>query len=115
MALRRRALDTGAADGSRIVRRTTVDVAAELGDGTLRDLFVAALTDEDAWVRWKAVRSLGEIDVAPSRGAVAELENDPDFQVRFEVARVLRLPAGEPGTSEPLPGADTGPAEASDE
>jgi len=89
-ALRRRALDTGAADRSRIVRRAAVDAAADLGDESLRDLFVGVLDDVDAWVRWKAVRSLGELGVDPSRGAVAALADDPDFQVRFEVARVLR-------------------------
>ncbi len=84
------AIRTGWSDRSRVVRRTAVDVAADLGDERLRDLFEDALGDDDPWMRWRAVRALGEIGVGPSRGAVAARSDDGDFQVRFEVARVLR-------------------------
>lgn len=89
-ALRRDAVRRGYADGARIVRRAAIDAGAETADASLRDLFESALEDGDGWIRWKAVRTLGEIGVGPSRAAVAALENDTDFQVRFEVARALR-------------------------
>lgn len=89
--VRRSAVRRGAGDEARIVRRTAIDAAAETTDETLRDLFEGALAAEDAWVRWKAVRSLAELGIAQSRTAVERLTDDPDFQVRFEVARALRL------------------------
>ena len=73
-----------------MVRRTAVDAAAGTGDEGLRPFFETVLGVADAWVRWKAVRAIGELGVAPSRGAIAALRQDPDFQVRFEVERVLR-------------------------
>ena len=60
-----------------MVRRTAVDAAAGTGDAGLRPLFEEALTVTDAWVRWKAVRALGELGVGPSRDAVAALRSDP--------------------------------------
>ena len=84
------ALHAGLADGSRIVRRAAVDAAADRENEALRDLFEAALLDGDPWRRWKAVRALGDLGIDPSRRPVTALEEDDDFQVRFEVARVLR-------------------------
>ena len=80
----------GATDDSRLVRRTAVDAAADLGDEGMRGVFEARLSDSDGWIRWKAVRSLGELGAGISRAALEALADDGDFQVRFEVARVLR-------------------------
>ncbi len=80
----------GISDRSTMVRRTAVDAAADTEDPRFRDLFEELLSDEDAWVRWKAVRSLGVLGIGSSRPAVEALGDDSDFQVRFEVARVLR-------------------------
>jgi HEAT repeat protein len=80
----------GLDDASRMVRRTAVDAAADAADEAFRPVFELVLEDEDAWIRWKAVRSLGDLGVSTSGAAVATLIDDPDFQVRFEVARVLR-------------------------
>ncbi len=88
--LRLDAVMRGAGDDSRVVRRTAVDAAAEVGGEAMRKIFEDRLSDLDAWIRWKAVRSLGELDVEASRAAVEPLVDDADFQVRFEVARVLR-------------------------
>ncbi len=88
--VRRDAAVRGAADPSRVVRRTAIDAAADAGEEHFRVLFESAMRDEDPWIRWKAVRSLGELGVEPSRGRVEALTDDPDFQVRFEVAKVLR-------------------------
>jgi hypothetical protein len=88
--VRRNVADRGATDPSRAVRRTAVDAAAGTGEEHFRTLFETALRDDDPWIRWKAVRSLGELGLASSRAAVAALEDDSDFQVRFEVAKVLR-------------------------
>jgi hypothetical protein len=89
--VRRKAVRRGAADDARIVRRAAIDAAADSEDEALRELFEAALDSDDAWIRWKAVRTLAELGVDASREAIARLEGDPDFQVRFEVARALRL------------------------
>lgn len=88
--VRRTALRRGWGDRSRLVRRTAVDAAADTGDEALRDLFEDALRSEDAWTRWKAVRSLGELGAAPSVECLEPLTRDPDFQVRLETAKVLR-------------------------
>ncbi len=88
--VRRSAVRRGAADPARIVRRAAIDAAADTPDQSLRDLFEGALAAEDSWVRWKAVRSLSDLGIEPSRQAVERLARDPDFQVRFEVARALR-------------------------
>ncbi len=84
------AITRGYADPSRIVRRTAIDTAADLEDPAFRPILETALEDNDAWIRWKAVRTLGEIDPEPSRDHITKLADDPDFQVRFEVAKVLR-------------------------
>ncbi len=89
--VRRDAVRRGAMDDARVVRRTAIDAAADTRDESLRDLYETALGSDDAWVRWKAVRTLAALGVEPSRNVVAALEHDPDFQVRFEVARALRL------------------------
>ena len=91
--VRLRAVEAAWADGSPVVRRTAIDAAAGTGDEAMRPLFETALAATDPWVRWKAVRALGELGVGPSQAAVEARRADPDFQVRFEVERVLR--AGE--------------------
>ena len=48
------------------------------------------MQDEDDWIRWKAVKGISEIGLGSSGPAVAALGDDPDFQVRFEVAAALR-------------------------
>lgn len=84
------AAQRGIGDESRLVRRTAVDAAADTGQESFRSLLERVLTDDDPWIRWKAVRSLGELGIDPSRDVVTARADDPDFQVRFEVARVLR-------------------------
>jgi HEAT repeat protein len=82
---------TGAlSDPSRIVRRTVVDVAVDLETEDVRGLLEAALGDDDDWIRWKAVKGLSELGLESSVEAVSALKDDPDFQVRFEVAAALR-------------------------
>ena len=88
--VRSEAINRGFSDESRLVRRTAVDAAADTEDPALRPLFEQAAHVDDPWIRWKAVRALGDIGLGTSRGMVESLETDPDFQVRFEVARVLR-------------------------
>jgi hypothetical protein len=80
----------GYADPSPLVRRITVDAAADAADEAFRPLFEKALGDADAWIRWKAVRSLGDLGADPSREAIEAAVEDPEFRVRFEAARVLR-------------------------
>ena len=83
-------LRAGYADPSRIVRRTVVDVAVDLETEDARSLLEQALADEDDWIRWKAVKGISELGLSTSAAAVGALADDPDFQVRFEVAATLR-------------------------
>ncbi len=89
-SVRSAAVERGMIDSSRIVRRTTVDAAADSGHEVFRPVFEGALADDDPWIRWKAVRSLGELGIASSSALIEEATQDGDFQVRFEAARVLK-------------------------
>jgi hypothetical protein len=80
----------GYSDPSRIVRRTVIDVAVDLEVDAGRGLLEQALGDEDDWIRWKAVKGISQLGLAGSLAAVETLADDPDFQVRFEVAAALR-------------------------
>jgi HEAT repeat protein len=63
---------------------------ADTGREGLRPVLETALADADPWVRWKALRGLVELGVAPSREAVAACSVDPDFRVRLEATAALR-------------------------
>lgn len=76
-------------DPSRAVRRSAVDAAAGAQRPELRPLLEHALRDDDAWIRWKALRGIGSIGTDASRAVVAACTDDPDFRVRLEAARVL--------------------------
>ncbi len=80
-------------DPSRSVRRAAVDAIVDVGREQLRPLLETALSDQDAWVRWKAIRGLVELGPAPSRDAIAACADDSDFRVRLEVAAALRAGA----------------------
>jgi hypothetical protein len=77
-------------DSSRIVRRTVIDSAVDLEEEAVRNLLELALGDEDDWIRWKAVKGLSDLGLGSSVPAIEALADDPDFQVRFEVAAALR-------------------------
>ena len=77
-------------DPVRSVRRAAVDSVVDAGRPGLRSLLETALSDADAWVRWKALRGLAELGTGPSRESVSGLADDPDFRVRLEVAAALR-------------------------
>lgn len=79
-------------DPVRAVRRATVDAMVDAGREDLRPLLESALTDADAWARWKALRGLVELGPAPSRAAIEATAADPDFRVRLEAAAALRSP-----------------------
>jgi hypothetical protein len=76
-------------DSSRLVRRSVVDTLVDAGREELRPLLERALDDTDAWIRWKALRGVGELGAAPSRRAIERCAADPDFRVRLEATRVL--------------------------
>jgi hypothetical protein len=76
-------------DERRTVRRSVVDAAVDAGRETLRPLLERALSDPDAWIRWKAMHGLGTLGATESRAAIEARVNDPDFRVRLEAARVL--------------------------
>ena len=77
-------------DPVRAVRRAAVDAMVDAGRDELRPLLESALDDSDAWVRWKALRGLAELDPGPSREAITHKADDPDFRVRLEAAAALR-------------------------
>jgi HEAT repeats/Scaffold protein Nfu/NifU N terminal len=76
-------------DPSRSVRRAAVDAMVDAERPALRPLLERALSDADAWTRWKALRGLVDLGVDPSHAAVAGLADDPDFRVRLEASRAL--------------------------
>jgi hypothetical protein len=76
-------------DPSRAVRRSVVDAVASSHREELRPLLEQALSDTDAWVRWKALRGVATLGAQPSRAAVEAHAADTDFRVRLEAARVL--------------------------
>ncbi|HEX3621496.1 MAG TPA: NifU N-terminal domain-containing protein [Acidimicrobiales bacterium] len=83
-------------DPVRGVRRATVDAMVDANRDDLRPLLESALGDDDAWVRWKALRGLAELGPAPSRAAISATVDDPDFRVRLEAAAALRTATGTP-------------------
>ena len=83
-------LEAASGDPSRMVRRTVIDAAVDLESEEVRGLLERALGDDDDWIRWKAVKGLSGLGLGASTAAVAALGDDPDFQVRFEVAAALR-------------------------
>ncbi len=74
----------------RSVRRAAVDAMVDAGRPELRPLLETALSDADAWVRWKALRGLAGLGPEESRAAIEPLAADPDFRIRLEVAAALR-------------------------
>jgi hypothetical protein len=81
-------------DPVRAVRRAAVDAMVDAGRDELRPLLETALGDDDAWVRWKALRGLAELGPAASRDAIAARADDPDFRVRLEAAAAMRTGGG---------------------
>jgi hypothetical protein len=77
-------------DRSRVVRRSVVDAMVDTDWPEVRSLLEDALGDDDAWVRWKALKGIARLGAAPSREAVEERRDDPDFRVRLEAAAALR-------------------------
>jgi hypothetical protein len=88
-ASRTRAWERLLNDPSRSVRRSVADAAAGSHREELRPLLEQAMSDTDAWVRWKALRGIAALGAEPSRGAVEAHATDADFRVRLEAARVL--------------------------
>jgi hypothetical protein len=76
-------------DTSRGVRRATVDAMVDARRPALRHLLERALSDGDAWTRWKALRGLVELGIEPSHASIRALGDDPDFRVRLEASRAL--------------------------
>ena len=58
----------------------------------MRAVLERALSDGDAWVRWKAVHGLAALGIASSESKVTALQADPDFRVRLEAATALGRP-----------------------
>jgi hypothetical protein len=78
-------------DRSRSVRRSTVDAMVDSDRADVRTLLERALRDDDAWVRWKALKGIARLGAGPSREAVDACRDDPDFRVRLEAAAALRV------------------------
>lgn len=87
----RQTLSKAWVDRSRIVRRTAVDVAADNASEWVRPLLERALDDDDAWIRWKALRGLVDIGPEASIDPIKARDNDPDFRVRLEAHTALRI------------------------
>jgi len=79
-----------ASDPVRAVRRASADAMVDADRQALRPVLEAALSDADAWVRWKVLRGLALLGAGPSRDAIGACVADPDFRVRLEAAAALR-------------------------
>ena len=79
----------GLEDSSRVVRRVTARVLANSAQAETRQLLERALGDNDACVRYYAVRGLVAIGVEPSMPAVHSHRADPDPRVRLGVEAAL--------------------------
>jgi hypothetical protein len=77
-------------DRSRVVRRSVVDAMVDTDWPEVRSLLEDALRDDDAWVRWKALKGIARLGATSSRDAVEARRDDPDFRVRLEAATALR-------------------------
>jgi hypothetical protein len=86
----RAAIVTGYREESRIVRRTAIDAAGDLENADYRPLFEEAIFDRDPWIRWRAVRAIGDIGARPSEERIVLATADEDFQVRFEATAIWR-------------------------
>ena len=89
-AVGKAAVVTGYSDESPMVRRAAVDAAADLEDESYRPLFEEALLDADSWIRWRAVRAIGDLGADPSVDKLVLAAVDEDFRVRFEAAAALQ-------------------------
>jgi hypothetical protein len=93
-AVAKAAIVTGYREDSRAVRRTAVDAAADLESEAFRPLFEEAIFDRDPWIRWRAVRAIGDIGVNSSEDMFVLATADEDFQVRFEATAIWRAHSG---------------------
>jgi hypothetical protein len=89
------AIITGYREESKVVRRTAIDAAGDLESEGFRPLFEEAVFDRDPWIRWRAVRAIGDLGVGSSEEKIVLATADEDFQVRFEANAVWRASGGE--------------------
>ena len=83
------AIVTGYRDTARMVRRASIDAAADRDDEEYRPLFEAAVFDPDTWTRWRAVKAIAAIGIKTSEETMILAAVDEDFRVRFEAASAL--------------------------
>lgn len=88
------AIITGYREESTVVRRTAIDAAGDLESEDYRPLFEEAVFDRDPWIRWRAVRAIGDIGMDTSEEQIVLATADEDFQVRFEANAVWRASGG---------------------
>jgi hypothetical protein len=83
------------------VRRTAGDALSDLGDCSAQAAACTALADPSRIVRWRAARILFELGTAEAIPFLEKLQEDPEFEVRLEIAAACQR-IGEGGqTSSP--------------
>ena len=83
------AIVTGYRDKARMVRRASIDAAADRDDEEYRPLIEAAVFDPDTWTRWRAVKAIAALGIKTSEETMILAAVDEDFRVRFEAASAL--------------------------
>lgn len=76
-------------DPSWSVRRTAGDSISELGYVTFEPAMIRALGDKHRYVRWRAARFLYERGTRRALPALYAMEDDPAFEVRFQVCLAI--------------------------
>jgi|GEM_PF-2677838 len=62
-----------------------------IGDGEeVKEAVIKALSDEDAWVRLRAVSAVGRLKIKRAEGELIRLKDDPSPMIRERVSEVLR-------------------------
>lgn len=83
-------------DKSWAVRRTAGDCMSDLGFDGFENAAIAALTDKNKLVRWRAAMYLYETGTEISLPALKSAENDSEFEVKLQIRMAIaRIAEGE--------------------
>lgn len=84
------------------VRRTAGDALSDLGDCSAQEAACKALSDPNKLVRWRAARFLFEVGTEEALTFLENAKEDPEFEVRLEIAAAIQRIKGGGQTSAPV-------------
>lgn len=83
-------------DKSWAVRRTAGDTISDLGFEEFEPIMIETLQDKNKLVRWRAAMFLYETGTEAALPALAQAENDPEFEVKLQIKMAIaRIAEGE--------------------